>query len=168
MAQSTAVRNKRDGQILISDSGAAHTETVAYEAGDLAWTIPGVSVSHYLDRGELGSTPSLRNVDDQPMTLSFSVYFRDPGDTANAYSTLTDIAVRFASRYVETAWVSTLGTASDTFTVTIAWTVDGTFAGEADKTLSFPYCVFRVNMKEGDPNTLECTATSFALKPTLA
>ena len=33
MAESTVVRVKRDGQILLADSGAVHTYTIAYEIG---------------------------------------------------------------------------------------------------------------------------------------
>lgn len=168
MAESTIIRTKRDGQWLIADSGAAHTYTVAYEPGDGQYTVPDYAVNLFLDRGIIGSTPSIRQGDEAPMTLGFSAYLRDLGDTANSYSTLLDIAHRYAGRYVESNWTSTLGTNSDVFTVTINLTLDGSFCGEADKTISFPFCVVRANVKEGDPNTVDVSATSYAVRPTLS
>jgi hypothetical protein len=168
MAESTIIRTKRDGQWLLADSGAVHTYTIAYEPGDGQYTIPDYTVNMFLDRGVIGSTPSIRIGDEQAMTLGFSAYFRDPGDTANAYATLLDIAHRYVGRYVETNWVSTMGSNSDVFTITISFTIDGSPFGEADKTLTFPFCVLRANVAEGDPNTVTVSATSYAVRPTLA
>lgn len=168
MAESTIIRVKRDGQILLADSGAAHTYTVAYEPGDFNYAVPDYTIVNMLDRGEIGTTPSIRIGDEQPMTGGFSAYMRDLGDTANAYATLLDIAHRYLTRYVTTNWVSTMGSSSDVFTITIQLTIDGSFCGEADKTLSFPFCVFRANGAEGDPNTVACTFTSYAVRPTLS
>lgn len=170
MAESTVVRVKRDGQILLADSGAAHTYTVAYEPGDFSYSVPGYTVNSFLDRGEIGSTPSLRIGDEQPITGSFSAYLRDLGDTAGTYATLLDIAHVYASKYVASNWVSTLGANSDVFTITISLTIDGSPFGEADKTVTFNFCVFRANAKEGDPNTVDCTFTSYGVngKPVLS
>jgi hypothetical protein len=168
MAESTVIRTKRDGQWLIGDSGLVHTYTIAYEPGDGQYTVPDYSVNMFLDRGVIGSTPSLRIGDEAAMTLGFSAYLRDLGDTANSYVSLMDIAHRYVGRYVETNWVSTLGTNSDVFTVTIQLTLDGSPFGESDKTVTFPYCVLRANVKEGDPNTIDISATSHAVRPTLS
>lgn len=168
MAESTVVRVKRDGQILLADSGAVHTYTIAYEPGDFSYNVPDYTVINPLDRGEIGATPQLRIGDEQAMTGAFSAYFRDPGDTANAYATLLDIAHRYTSRYVATNWTSTHGTNGDVFTITISFTLDGSPFGEADKTLTFPFSVLRSNVAEGDPNTVSSTFTSYAVRPTLA
>lgn len=168
MAESTIIRVKRDGQILLADSGAIRTYTIAYEPGDFNYAVPDYTVINPLDRGEIGTTPSLRIGDEQPMTGGFSAYMRDLGDTANAYATLLDVAHRYLTRYVATNWVSTMGANSDVFTITIQLTIDGSPFGEADKTLTFPFCVFRANGAEGDPNTVSCTFTSYAVRPTLS
>ena len=168
MPESVVLRNKRDGQILLADSGASHTYTVAYEPGDFNYAVPDTVVTLTLDRGTIGTTPSIRYADEQPMTGGFSAYLRDLGDTANAYATLVDIAHRYVSRYVAANWTSTMGSSSDVFTITIQLTIDGSFAGEADKTVTFPFCNFMANVTEGDPNTVACTFTSFAVRPTLA
>ena len=167
MAESTVVRVKRDGQILLSDSGAANTYTIAYEPGDFSYTVPDYTIVNALDRGELGAIPTLRIGDEGPMTGSFSAYFRDPGDTANLYATLLDVAHRYVGRYVASTWVSTLGSASDVFAISISLTIDGSPFGEADKTITFPFSVFRANMAEGDPSTVSATFTSYAPRPLL-
>jgi hypothetical protein len=168
MAESTVVRVKRDGQILHSDSGAARTYTNAYEPGDFKLDVPAEAVNLFLDRGQIGSTPSIRYGDEQPMTFGYSSYLRDLGDTANAYTTLPDILFRYTGRYVATAWTSTMGTSSDVFTVTTQLTLDGSPFGEADKTLTLPYSSVRGSIQEGDPSSVNVTGTSYAPRPTLS
>lgn len=167
MPESTGIHNKRDGVIAFADSGA-QTYTVAYEPGDFSLEIPSTTVGLYLDRGVIGSTPSIRLEDDQPMTLSFSAYLRDVGDTADTYATLGDVARPKSGRYVDSNWTSTL-TNSDVTTWTTTYTIDGTFKGEADKTLTFPYCWFTsYSVAEGTPSTESVSLTSYALLPTLS
>lgn len=168
-AESTYVRVKRDGQILLADSGAAHTYPVAYEPGDFGYTVADYAVNHFLDRGILGTTPSIRGGDEAPMTGSFSAYLRDLGDVSGAaYASLLDVCHRYLTKYVASTWVSTMGAAHEVMTITISLTIDGTFAGEADKTVTFPFSVLRASVKEGDPNTINATFTSFAARPTLS
>ena len=170
MAESTVVRVKRDGIITRSSLGAAYTYVVAYEPGDLSMNVAGHTVNLFLDRGEIGTVPSIRKGDDQPMTLSWSCYLRDVADmnATKTYTTPLDLTWRFTSGYAATNWSSTLGSSSDVVTETIAWTVDGSFAGEADKTLTFPYCYVTANLAEGDPDHVTQSATSYALNPTVA
>lgn len=168
MAESTVVRVKKDGQILLADSGAVHTYTVAYEPGNFKYSVPDYSIVASLDRGVIGATPSLRIGDEAPMTLGFSAFMRDLGDTAAGYATLLDIAHRYVAGYVATNWVSTLGSNSDVFTITVSLTIDGSPFGEADKTVTFPFVVFRADAAEGDPNTTDCTGTSWAVRPILS
>jgi hypothetical protein len=164
VAESVIVRNKRDGTILLADSGAAHTYTVAYEPGDFSYTVPGVGVELYLDRGVMADPPSIRDGDDAPMTLAFSAYMRDVGSAT--YATLLDIAHRYAAGYVLTNWVSTMGSGTGpTFTITVTLTINGAAFGESDKSVAFKYVAFRANAKEGSPNTVDCSGTSYANKP---
>lgn len=170
MAESTGVRNKRDGISTLSDSAGAHTYIFAQEPGDVSVTVPGDTVSLYLDRGIIGATPSIRLVDEQPMTIGFSVYMRDIADVAvtKTYTTALDLAWRFTSGYAASTWVSTLSNYSDVPTYTYAWLVDGSIFGEADKTLTFPFCFLTANAAEGDPNMVTMSMTSYAAKPTVA
>lgn len=167
MAESTIVRVKKDGDIMILD-GAAHSYNSKYEPGDFGYTVPDYTVNLFLDRGEIGTVPSIRIGDEQPMTLSWSNYMRDLGDTAGSYATLLDILHRYVGKYVASNWVSTMGANSDVFTLTVSFSVDGSPFGEADKTVTFPYCVLRDSgVKEGDPNTVGISGTSYCIRPVL-
>lgn len=168
MAESTTIRTKRDGQIALLDNGGANTYTVAYEPGDFSFDVPHEGVNLFLDRGVIGATPSVRYGDQQPMSFSFSCHLRDVGDTAAGYATLPDICHPYASGYVETTWVSTLGANAEPFVVTCQLTIDGTAFGEADKTLAFAYCSIRGSGSEGDPNTYNVSGTSYQLRPVLS
>ena len=170
MAESTVIRTKRDGVITISDSGGSHSYIVAYEPGDFSFDVPLEGSTLILDRGSIGTTPSLRKADDQPVTFGFSAYWRDLSDVAGspAYATLADICIRFASDYVTSNWTSTLGTASDQFTVTVTLAIEGSDFGGADQTLTFAYSVIRASAAEGDPNTITVSGTCNQLRPTIA
>lgn len=162
MPESTQIRVKRDGVIVLSDD-AGHTYTVAYEPGDLAINVPGQAVNNFLDRGRMGAAPSLRLGDDQPMTLSFTAYLRDLSLDDGA--TLLDIANRPAGSYVADNWIST--SSGDVFTVNASVIVDGADLGEADQQYDFPFCVVRANVSEGDPSTIAISITSYAYQPTV-
>lgn len=172
MPEQTIVKTKRDGIITIKDGTSVTplSYVVAYEPGDFNYTVPGYSAQAFLDRGAFGATPSLRRTDDQAMTLGFSAYVRDLGDTVGspAYATLPDICERRSGDYVATTWKSTLGASADVFTVTVQLTISGAALGEADKTLSFPFVVLRGAFAEGDPDTYTVSGTSYAIEPSLA
>ena len=166
MAESTAIFNKRDVILVITD-GAAHSYTVAYEPGDFTFSVPNRSVSLYLDRGEITSPPSIRVVDDQPITGSFSVYARDIGDST--YATLADICNLYASGgYVASNWTSTHTGVDLPKTWTLTATFDGTFKGETDKTLTFSYVVFTASFKDGDPSSFDVSWTAYSRLPVRA
>lgn len=168
MAESPIVRTKRDGIITITDG--TRTYVVAYEPGNFSVDFPLEEVLNFLDRGVIGTTPSLRLGDDKPMTGAFSSYLRDIMDTAGSptYTTLMDLAVVPTGRYVASNWTSTLGSSSDVKTWTIQFTIDGTFAGESDKTMSLTFVVLRAKMSEGDPDMVEISFTSYQVRPTFA
>jgi len=164
MAESLIIRNKRDIQIAYTDG--VRTYTVAYEPGDLSLDIPLETVSNYLDRGRMPAVPSIRNVDDQPMSFGHSAHERD-WVSAAGHATLLDLAVAFAGKYVATNWTSTIGAASDVRTWSTNVTQEGSDFGEADITMQLPYSVLRASRADGDPNSISITGTSYALRPTI-
>jgi hypothetical protein len=169
MPESSVIRTKRDGLTTITNGIVSYV--VSCETGDFASEVPLETVNNFLDRGSLGCSgtkPSIRKGDDQPVTFSFSAYLKDLGDTAASYSTLLDILFQYDSGYFDTTWTSTMGTDSDVSTVTVIFTVDGSAFGEADKSLTFSYCVLRGSFSEGDPNTINVTGTSYAVRPALS
>lgn len=162
MPESSITFTKRDGVIVFSDLGGVNSYTVAFEPGDLSIDIPDTGVNVFLDRGRIGATPSLRLGDDAPITGSFTVYMRDVAGAD--YATLLDIAHRYSGGYVATNWVSTLS-GSDVVTFDMSVTYSGTDVGKADQGFVLPYTVLRASVSEGDPNTISCSFTSYAVKP---
>lgn len=168
MAESTVVRTKRDGIITVTDG--TYSYVVAQEAGNFQFNVPLYEVLNFLDRGSIGSTPSLRQGNDQPMTLGWDQYLRDLGDVASpqTYQTILDLLLELVGGYTLDNWTSTLAsTLTDVRVYTVKWTVNGASFGEADKTYTFPYTSLRGNGAEGDPNTVTVSGTSYALRPTL-
>jgi hypothetical protein len=164
MPISTIVKTKRDGTLTLLDSGGSNSVVVAYEAGDLAITIPGPTVESFLDRGQFASTPSLRYGDDQPMTFTFSAYHRDVSDAS--FITLESILCN--SGVFASTWVSTLGSSAEVKTVTARWDIEGTNHGDAsDHRIEMNYCFVTGSISEGVPNTISVSGTSFDLYPTV-
>lgn len=164
MAISSIVKNKRDGTLTIKDNGGANTLVVAFEAGDFQLQIPGPTVSSYMDRGVLGATPSLRYVDDQPMTGSFTAYLRDISDAA--YATLEEILCQ--TGFVASTWVSTMGASGEVKTYTAQWDIEGTNHGDAsDHQIICQFCVFSGSLQEGDPGQISMSFTAYDLYPSV-
>jgi hypothetical protein len=162
MSESLIVKTKRDGVLVLKDNAAVNTYTVAFEAGDLNLSIPGPSVISPLDRGSLGSPPSLRYSDDAPITGSFTAYLRDLGDAA--FATLSEIITQ--TGHVASTWVSTMGATGEVFTLDLEWTIEGTNHGDAsDHVLTLPFCVVTGSLSEGDPDQISISFTSYSVYP---
>jgi len=167
MPESTVVRTKRDGQIAYLDAGGVNSYTVAYETGDFSLDVPDTAISLYLDRGVIGTTPSIRKGDEGPMTFSHTAYLRDVADPAAAHATLLDVCHQYAGAYVIANWTSTIGNSSDVVTWTTTLTIDGSAFGESDRTLTLNYSVPRASLSEGDPDTVNVSGTSYQKLPVL-
>ena len=115
-----------------------------------------------------GAVPQISLGDDQPCTFGWSAYLRDLGDTAGAYDSLMDLIQQYTGGTFATLWSSTLGSSSNVKTVTVTYTLDGAPFGEADKTLTYEYCVLRGGFAEGDPSSITVSGTSYSIAPTLS
>lgn len=175
MAESTVVKVRSDGVLSIGEDGAFDSAgadvggkdiyTVAYEAGDLTLDVPAEAVSVFLDRGKLGSTPSLRYGDDQPITFTFSAYLRDVYSTSDA--TLADLAIFGASGAAASGYVSTLGASAEVQAYMLRYTIEGTDHGDAaDHIIVLNHCVLRASITEGDPSTISISGTAYIVRPT--
>lgn len=161
MPYSTIVKTKRDGLIEILDGTDTVIYTVAFEEGNFSLTMPGPAVQMFLDRGQIGSTPSLRFGDDAPMTGSFSAYLRDIYDAG--YNTLVGIM----TDQVITG-TPTLGASAEVKTWKIRWTIEGTNHGDgADHTITLGHCRVTGSIAEGVPALITCNFTAYKLYPAL-
>ena len=168
MAYSTVVKTKRDGLISICDDAGfagANSFDVSAEPGDFSISAPKETRLNFLDRGRLVS--SVRYGDDQPLTGSFSVYFRDATDSSAV--TLMDILNK-TGVVASAPWVPTLGASSEVFTCDLRLTIEGTDHGDAgDSTITITDCSFDYSVAEGDPNTITVNWQSHTdIRPGLA
>lgn len=168
MAYSAVVKTKRDGVISICDAAGfagANTIDVSAEPGDFTFAAAQETRLNFLDRGRLVS--AARYGDDQPLSGSFSAYFRDASDAAVA--TLFDVLNQ--SGLVATApWASTLGASAEVFAVDIRLGIEGSDHGDgADHSITLSSCSLDYSFAEGEPNTTSVNFQSHSdIRPTLA
>ena len=148
MAESAYAHTKKDVVITLSDNGGAHTYTPSKEVGDLSVSVGGYATIWMLDRGEHMKP---RRGDAQNITISFTAHEKDVGNTTAA--TLVDCCEPFKN-YVDSNWTSVLTGVSDVDAVDFAYTMDGTWKGEADKTLTTEDMVLHYSRADGDPNSV--------------
>jgi hypothetical protein len=150
MAQSTVIKNFRDGSLLFADNtGTPLTLAIQYEAGDFSIDNLNeglVETTAYLDRGEFAT---LRKTNRVFPSFSFTAHMTDISDATDKL--LYDLARKtggFASA------VSTLGANADAMTYKLTFTVEGTnFGDSADHTMVLNDCRITLSFSEGDPNS---------------
>jgi hypothetical protein len=150
MAQSTVIKNFRDGTLLFADNtGTPITLPIVYEAGDFSIDNLNeglVETTAYLDRGEFAT---LRKTNRVFPSFSFTAHMTDISDATDKL--LYDLARKtgaFASA------VSTLGANADAMTYKLTFTVEGTnFGDAADHTMVLNDCRITLSLSEGDPNS---------------
>jgi len=150
MAQSTVIKNFRDGTLTFSDNtGTPLTLAIQYEAGDFSIDNLNeglVETTAYLDRGEFAT---LRKTNRVFPSFSFTAHMTDLSDATDKL--LYDLARKTGAW---TAAVSTLGANADAMTYKLTWACEGTnFGDTADHTLVMDSCRITLSISEGDPNS---------------
>jgi hypothetical protein len=150
MAQSTTIKNFRDGTLTFTDNtGTPLSMSIVYEAGDFSIDNLNeglVETTAYLDRGEFAT---LRKTNRVFPSFSFTAHMTDLSDATDKL--LYDLARKTG------AWasaVSTLGANADAMTYKLTWVCEGTnFGDTADHTLVMDSCRITISISEGDPNS---------------
>ena len=157
MAETTVIKTKCDGTIVLSDgtSPSPLTYTVALEAGDLSVTPLRFAYTDLMDRCELVGS---RKSGVEPGSISFSVHMRQfTGGTDGSIIDFLEGTGAYSAR---------LSTDSGEFegnVLQVALTVEGTDHGDtADHVITFPKCRLFWDFAEGEPNTLNITGTVLA------
>ena len=172
MALSGIVKTKRDGTISIGESGAFDASdgsdvamksilTIDCEVGDWSISVNGAAVNAFLDRGAFGSSPKLRAGDDQAITGSFSLHFRDVGGASDAEVTQTFL--RTASSDIVANWTAT-NDGPDVYTYMLRYRVDD---GTNTYTIVLDHVHITGEISEGDPTTVNCSFTAYQPTPSL-
>ena len=159
MAYSVIPKTRRDGRIELN---AGATLTVAYETGDFTYESPGGGDS-FADQTVIRDREvicTVRKGDEQPISGSFSFYFRDFTDSevggvrdfitkSNAYSGNTStggVGTPFIEHYC----------------IDITFEIDGALDGlGTDGKAVFSKCVCTFSLSEGDPGAYNLSFTAY-------
>ena len=151
MAESTVVKVRRDGTIILKDGGG-NTYTVAYENGDLSFD-GGAKADRIVIR-DRGTIVGLRKGDDPVPSLSFTVMMRDFTNASGG--SLTDFIDKTGG---SSGTTSTGGAGYEQYLIDIEFTVEGTSHGDSnDHTATASKCLCTWSFSEGDPDTISVTA----------
>lgn len=158
MAASTVIKHLYDGKVTLLDgTGTPVSLDVPFSVGDLS--LSGLAQTQrdvvvYQTRGSFGS---LRHTARNFPTGSFSFQVADYSDATN--TTAINFMLKNGSYSANT---STLGTASDVYTIDIKLTVEGTnFGDSTDHTITMEDCHVTFATAEGEPNTVSVDFTVY-------
>jgi len=155
MAASTIPKVRRDGTLVLADSGASNSYTVAYEDGDMSFSAEKADRVVIRDRGTI---VGVRSADDPVLSFSFSVHQRDFTDASNA--NIVDVIEQTGS---SSSWTSVgNGTAFAPYMLDVTLTIEGTDHGDsADHTAKMSKCILTWDFAEGDPNKISVKGECF-------
>ena len=157
MAYSTIPKVRRDGTITLKDAGAV-TLVVAYEEGNFSVDVPKDDQTVIRDRSTI---TTVRKGDEQPITGSFSFYFRDfTDDEAGSVRDFIN-KENFYSANASTG--STGAPFVEFYCIDIDFTIDGSLDGNntTDPKMTLQRAVCTFSLAEGDPGTYTVNFTAY-------
>ena len=164
MAYSTVPKVRRDGVIqLIDGTGVPVTLDIAYEEGNFTFDKPGggdspAAQTIVRDRGVIST---VRKGDDEPITGSFSAFFRQFTDASEAGSVLDFITK--AGNYSANISTGTTGAPYvEHYAINIKYEAEGTdFGDDADHSATLAKSVCTFSFAEGDPSAFTINFTCY-------
>ena len=158
MAYSTIPKVRRDGTIILNDgTGSPITLTVAYEEGNFSFDVPVEDQTVIRDRSVIAA---VRKGDEQPITGSFSFFFRAFTDAA--VGGVRDFITKTGAYSGNTSTGATGTPYVEHYCVDIKFQVEGTDLGDsADHSATLSRCVCSLSFAEGDPDTYSLSFTCY-------
>jgi len=164
MAYSTVPKVRRDGVIqLIDGTGVPVTLDIAYEEGNFTFDKPGggdspAAQTIVRDRGVI---TTVRKGDDEPITGSFSAFFRQFTDGSEAGSVIDFITK--AGNYSGNTSTGTSGSPYvEHYCIDIKYEAEGTdFGDDADHSATLAKSVCTFSFAEGDPSAFTINFTCY-------
>jgi len=157
MAYSTIPKVRRDGTITLKDAGAV-TLAVSYEEGNFSVDIPKDDQTVIRDRSTI---TTVRKGDEQPITGSFSFYFRDFTD--DEAGSVRDF-INKENFYSANASTGATGAPFvELYCIDIDFTIDGALDGNTttDPKMTLQRAVCTFSLAEGDPGTYTVNFTAY-------
>lgn len=146
---STTVKVKSDASIVLQGASGTDTFTIEYEGdGDFSFDDPRHDRIIIRDRGTIRGS---RRGDQQPITGSFTVDFRQFTDGGASKASLID----FITGTGGASAVTKASTAHEEHNLDMVLTIEGTDNNDtADHTATLAACVFQFGFADGDPMRL--------------
>ena len=157
MAYSIIPKVRRDGTITLKDAGAV-TLAVSYEEGNFSVDVPKDDQTVIRDRSTI---TTVRKGDEQPITGSFSFYFRDFTD--DEAGSVRDF-INKENFYSANASTGATGTPYvEFYCIDIDFTIDGALDGNTttDPKMTLQRAVCTFSLAEGDPGTYTVNFTAY-------
>lgn len=164
MAYSTVPKVRRDGVIqLIDGTGSPVTLDIAYEEGNFSFDIPGgggAAAAQTIIR-DRGTITTVRKGDDEPITGSFSAYFRQFTDGSEAGGVIDFITKD--GNYSGNVSTGTSGAPYvEHYAIDIKYEAEGTdFGDDADHSVTLTKSVCTFSFAEGDPSAFTINFTCY-------
>ena len=157
MAYSTIPKVRRDGSIVLREQGGTSLQ-VAFEEGNFSVDVPKDDQTVIRDRSTI---VTVRKGDEQPITGSFSFFFRDFTD--NEAGSVRDFINKENFYSGNTSTGSTGTPFVEFYAIDIDFEVDGKLDGNTSAnpklTLSKAVCTF--SLSEGDPGSYTINFTAY-------
>lgn len=164
MAYSTVPKVRRDGVIqLIDGTGVPVTLDIAYEEGNFTFDKPGggdspAAQTIVRDRGVI---TTVRKGDDEPITGSFSAFFRQFTDGSEAGSVI-DFITKDGNYSGNTSTGASGSVFVEHYCIDIKYEAEGTdFGDDADHSTTLSKCVCTFSFAEGDPSAFTINFTCY-------
>lgn len=166
MTYSTAIRNLRNGALVIKDgSDPVNTCTIACDMGDLSWTV----AKEFQEQRCRGVLTGKREGDEQGCQVSFTVkvqqligYTENTSDPITPYEILHNVGDTF----------TTTASNGDHYATTLVFTLSDPNSANSgtDETVTFPtFACESLEFGEGDAeDTISVSGTCLEVAPTIA
>lgn len=162
MALSNIPKVRRDGTITLQDgTGTPVTLDVNYEEGNL--TIDNLSSSAREDQTVIrdrGTITTVRKGDQQPLTGSFTAYFRQ--FTSGTAGAILDFIQQTGAYSGNISAAASGSPYVEFYCIDIKYNSDGTSVGDdTDSSVTLERCVCTASFSEGDPSTFTINFTCY-------
>ena len=156
---STMPKVVKDGSVELKDNGATNDFVVDYEDGDIGFAIGPGDTDETIIIYDRSSITASRKGKQQPIEITFTVKLKTFTNSKTAATNPASLLDVITGTGGASAWTK-VSNSHEQFNLDLKFTVEGSDWGDgADSTIDFSTCVFKYDLKEGDPTKVTITAT---------
>jgi len=155
---STMPKVIRDGSMSLTDSGGTNDFLVDYEDGDVGFAVGPGDIDETIVIYDRNIITASRKGKQQPIEVTFTVKlktFTNSKTSATNPASLLDVITGTGGA---SAWTK-VSNSHEQHNLDMTFTVEGSDWGDgADNTVTFSKCIFKYDLKEGDPSKITISA----------